>query len=275
MGSFSSLQGLLKVRLFCILSHLNYIYRLMKNIYFISDAHLSFKTDQFEKEKRKKLAAFLEYITADKETRELYILGDLFDFWFEWYHVVPKYWFPVLFQFKKMIEAGITVNFITGNHDFYTGSYLEKEIGIHCFNEHREFEENSKGFFVAHGDGYAKKDRGYRLLKRIIRSPLAIFLFKTFIPADLGMQIARWTSHSSRKLVKIKKKAWAEEYYKFAREKFAAGFDYVVLGHIHYPMIRDDEAGSKTYVNCGDWMTQFTYAKYDGRKLTLNRWQEK
>jgi len=235
----------------------------------MSDAHLSFKENGLEKEKRKKLAAFLEYIMADSNARELYILGDLFDFWFEWYHVIPKYWFPILYQFRKVIEAGITVNFITGNHDFYTGNYLEKEVGIHCFNEYREFERDSKRFFVAHGDGYAKKDRGYRLLKRIIRHPLAIFLYKTFISADLGMQIAKWTSHSSRELVKIKKAAWAEEYYKFAQKKFKSGFDYVVLGHIHYPMIKNDEG--KTYVNCGDWMTQFTYGKYDGSQLTLNR----
>jgi UDP-2,3-diacylglucosamine hydrolase len=175
----------------------------MKNIYFLSDAHLAFREDEIEVEKRQKLLAFLEYIANDRQADALYLVGDIFDFWFEWYHVVPKYWFPVLFRFRQLTEAGIKVYFITGNHDFYTGSYLEKEIGITCFNEYCEFERDSKRFFVAHGDGYAGKDRGYRLLKRIIRNPFSIFLYKTFISADLGMQMARWFSHSSRQLRKV------------------------------------------------------------------------
>ncbi len=239
-----------------------------KNIYFISDAHLAFKEDQAEKEKRKKLLDFLETISRD--AKALYILGDLFDFWFEWYHVIPKYWFPILFRLRTMVEAGIDIYFITGNHDFHTGRYLEEGIGINCFDTYREFTAGSKRFFVAHGDGCAKKDRGYRLLKKIIRSRVSKFLYRTLISADLGMQIAKWASCSSRKLVRIEKSAWAEEYYQFARGKFAAGFDYVLLGHIHAPVIRKEEG--KVYVNCGDWITHYTYGKYDGRSLTLNRW---
>lgn len=239
----------------------------MRNIYFLSDAHLAFKENDIEVEKRKKLLAFLEHVGNDRKAAALYLVGDIFDFWFEWYHVVPKYWFPVLFRFRQLMEAGIKVHFITGNHDFYTGTYLEKEIGVTCFNECCEFEKDSKRFFVAHGDGYAKKDRGYRLLKRVIRNPFSTFLYKTFISADLGMQVARWFSHSSRQLRKTKKSAWAEEYYRFAQKKFDQGFDYVVLGHIHYPMRK--EQGGKVYVNCGDWMNHFTYGKYDGKDLTL------
>jgi UDP-2,3-diacylglucosamine hydrolase len=245
----------------------------MKNIYFIADAHLSFKVDEKEKEKRKKLHDFLEYIMIKGEAKELYLVGDLFDFWFEWYHVVPKYWFPVLFQLRKLVESGITVTFIPGNHDFYPGSYLQKEIGLKCFKESCEFEINGKRFFVAHGDGYAQKDRGYRLLKRIIRSPVSIFLYKTFIPADLGMQLARWASKSSRELVNIDKAAWAEEYYRFAQQKFHDGFDYVILGHLHYPLVKEDNQKEKIFVSCGDWMTQFTYSKYDGQRLTLEYWE--
>jgi UDP-2,3-diacylglucosamine hydrolase len=241
-----------------------------KNIYFLSDAHLAFKENEAEKEKRKKLLEFLVYVRNDENAAALYLVGDLFDFWFEWYHVIPKYWFPILFQLRQIIESGIEVNFITGNHDFYTGSYLEKEIGIKCFNDHCQFSVNSKRFFVAHGDGYAKKDRGYRLLKKIIRNRLSIFLYKTFISADLGMQIARWFSHSSRKLVTIEKRAWAEEYYTFAQEKFKEGFDYVILGHIHYPMRKKEKM--KIYINLGDWIIHFSYAKYDGNTLTLHQW---
>jgi UDP-2,3-diacylglucosamine hydrolase len=247
----------------------------MKNIYFISDAHLAFKDNEVEQQKRKKLFDFLEYVRLEGDAQSLYLLGDIFDFWFEWYHVIPRYWFGVFYRLKRLIESGVEVYFITGNHDFYidSDSYLEKEVGIRCFNETMEFEVAGKRFFVAHGDGYAKKDRGYRLLKKIIRNRVSIFLYKTFIPADLGMQIARWTSHSSRHLVKIEKHAWAEEYYRFAQEKFNNGFDYVVMGHIHFPMLKENETDGKAYLNCGDWMTQFTYGKYDGQRLTLNRWE--
>jgi len=242
----------------------------MKSIYFISDAHLAFKENDGETEKRTKLLEFLDFIGKDKRTGALYLVGDIFDFWFEWYHVVPKYWFPVFYRLRRLIESGVSVNFITGNHDFYTGAYLEKEIGIACFNESCEFRVESKRFFVAHGDGYARKDRGYRFLKKIIRNRFSIFLYKTFVPADLGMQIAKWFSHSSRRLVKIEKSSWAAEYYTYARRKFEEGFDFVVMGHIHYPML--EEENGKIYVNCGDWMHHFTYAKYDGNKMTLEKW---
>lgn len=237
-----------------------------KNIYFISDVHLSFEKNEVEKLKRKKLIDFLNYIKDD--AAELYLIGDIFDFWFEWYHVIPKFWFPILFHLKKLIESGVIINFITGNHDFNPGDYLEKEIGIKCFKEQTDFMVDSKRFFVAHGDGYAKRDRGYRLLKRIIRNPLSIFLYKTLIPADIGVQLAIWTSNSSRKLKRIDKKSWGQEYYEFAKQKFNTGFDFVILGHIHYPMIR--EKNGKVYINCGDWISNFTYSKYDGKTLSLN-----
>lgn len=239
-----------------------------KKIYFISDVHLAFKEDDREKKKRKQLLDFLQ--TACQDANEIYILGDLFDFWFEWYHVIPKYWFPILYRLRKLVDTGVIVNFVTGNHDFFTGKYLEKEIGIHCFDSSREFSVGTKRFFVAHGDGLAREDRGYRFLKKIIRSRPAKFLYKTFIPADLGMLLARCTSCSSRKLVKIEKSSWIEEYYRFAQHKFNEGFDYVLLGHIHAPLARQEH--EKIYINCGDWIAHFTYAVYDGESLTLEHW---
>ena len=242
----------------------------MNNIYFISDIHLGFENSKNEQLKRINLHAFLEHI--EKDARELYILGDLFDFWFEWYHVIPKYWFPFLHRFRKMTEAGITINLIKGNHDFYLGEYLQKEIGLVCHSESSEFTLNHKRFFVAHGDGLARNDRGYRFLKKIIRNPASIFLYKTFVPADFGIQMAKWISVSSRSFPSKKKSSWSEEYFQFARDKFEEGFDYVILGHLHIPMIR--ETGEKIYINCGDWIRSFSYACYDQKNLTLNFWPQ-
>jgi UDP-2,3-diacylglucosamine hydrolase len=242
----------------------------MNNIYFISDIHLGFKNSEQEQLKRKKLHSFLEHIQED--ARELYILGDFFDFWFEWIHVIPKYWFGFLHQLRKMTEAGIKIHLIKGNHDFYLGDYLQKEIGLLCHSDSLEFTADHKHFFVAHGDGLARSDRGYRLLKRIIRNPASIFLFRTLIPADLGVQMAKLTSLSSRRIMSQKKLAWEEEYFKFAETKFQQGFDYVILGHLHIPQIR--ESGKKTYINCGDWIRSFSYACFDRKTLTLNRWDK-
>lgn len=238
----------------------------MKNIYFISDAHLQFWLPDIAQEQR--LQAFLNYIEAD--AGQLFILGDIFDFWFEWRHVIPRYYAGILSHFKQMIRSGIEIHFITGNHDFYAGQYLKNEIGIICHDEFAELEFSGKRFFLAHGDGLAKKDRGYRLLKKIIRNRFANFLFKTFVHPDLGMAIARLASRSSRKWRSNDKSSWAEEYAEFARQKLTAGYDYVLLGHIHYPMIREENG--KVYCNCGDWITEFTYGRYDGNELKLLRW---
>ncbi|MCK4835621.1 MAG: UDP-2,3-diacylglucosamine diphosphatase [Candidatus Aminicenantes bacterium] len=242
----------------------------MKNTYFISDIHLSFNDGEMEQKKRINLHGFLDFIQRD--AKELFILGDLFDFWFEWYHVIPKYWFPVLHHFKKLIDSGITINLIKGNHDFYPGKYLQKEVGIQCHDESHIFSIGNKKFFISHGDGLAKKDRGYRILKKIIRNPLSIFFYKTFISADLGIKLAKWTAHSNRTLIGKKKNYWSEEYFQFARDKFEEGFDYVILGHLHVPTIRKEK--DHIYVNCGDWISEFSYALYDTHTLSLNHWNQ-
>jgi UDP-2,3-diacylglucosamine hydrolase len=240
----------------------------MKKIYFISDVHLAFQETPGEADKRKKLIGFLHHLHHN--AKELVIVGDFFDFWFEWYHVVPKYWFPILHLLRNLVDAGISVTYVAGNHDFFMGTFLQREVGIACRSDDYTFVVDSKRFFVAHGDGLAKKDHGYRLLKRILRHPISNFLYKTLIPADLGMQVAKWTSHSSRRLKFIDRRQWSEEYHRYARDKFAEGFDFVVLGHLHYPMHREE--GGKVYINCGDWINHFTFGVYDGRTLLLQKW---
>lgn len=246
--------------------HLNF----MKSIYFISDVHLAFNLTEDEQKKRKTLHSFLEFVHENAD--QLFILGDLFDFWFEWNHVIPKYWFPVLMQFRQMIQDGVKISLVRGNHDFVLGEYLEKEIGIRSLGESHELSLDGRRFFMAHGDGLAKRDRGYRLLKKLIRNPVSIFLYRILIPADLGMQLAKWTSQSSRRLIDKKKQDWGEEYFQFARQKFRSGFDYVILGHLHIPILRRE--GSNIYINCGDWISEFTFARFHQGILSLHRWDE-
>ena len=240
----------------------------MKNVYFISDIHLSFNDSVNEQKKLRYLHSFLDNINTDAEA--LFVLGDLFDFWFEWYHVIPRYWFPVLHHFRNLIDSGVDIHLIKGNHDFYLGNYLQEEVGIHCHDQSYVFSLNDKKIFISHGDGLARKDHGYRILKKIIRNPLSIFLYKTFLSADLGIMLAKWTSRSSRSLMQKKKKYWSDEYFQVARKKFEQGFDFVILGHLHVPEIRKQEP--HVYVNLGDWINEFSYALFDGDSLSLHTW---
>jgi UDP-2,3-diacylglucosamine hydrolase len=241
----------------------------MGSIYFLSDVHLAVHENELETRKRTNLLQFLEGI--DGKAESLYILGDLFDFWFEWYHVIPKYWFPVLSALKTLNDHGVKVYLLPGNHDFVTSEYLERNIGIRQLPESHEFVAGGKRFYLAHGDGLAKRDRGYRLLKRIIRSRASIFLFRTFISADLGVQLAKWISRSSRELRQIDRSAWNEEYFDFARSLFSEGIDYVLLGHLHQPLEREENG--RKYINCGDWLREYSYARFDGKDLRLYAWE--
>lgn len=233
--------------------------------YFLSDLHLSFWPDDFEIAKQNKLFAFLN--TLEQPCRIVF-MGDLFDFWFEWYHVVPKYHFRLFHKLRNLIESGSEIHFVTGNHDFYYDKYFSDEIGMICHDETMELNLDGKKIFIGHGDGYAKKDSGYRLLKKIIRNKISIFLFKTFIPPDLGLKIAKITAESSRKYRQIPHSEWGEEYYQWAKNKFSAGYDFVLLGHIHYP-VRKEENG-KVYINTGDWQKYCSYAVYENGELELN-----
>ena len=241
----------------------------MKNIYFISDIHLSFFEDEFEQKKKEKLIRFFRFIAEDAS--DLYLLGDVFDFWFEWYFVIPKYHFEVFYELRKLIEKGVKVHYVTGNHDFYLGDYMHDEIGIDCIDECTDFIVAGKKFFVAHGDGYAKSDGNYRILKKILRHRISNFLFKTFIPPDIGIKIAKLASGSSRKLRKVDRGYWSKQYLEFAEKKLSEGYDFVLLGHLHFP-VRENISG-KTYINTGDWINYYSYARFDGKELSLENFE--
>lgn len=232
--------------------------------YILSDIHLSFWPDDFEINKQNKLFSWLDSIESPCR---IVFLGDLFDFWFEWYHVIPRYHFIFFHKLRKLIDAGSEIHYVTGNHDFHLGKYFTEEVGLICHVDEMELNLDGKKIFLGHGDGYAKDDKGYRILKKIIRHPWSIFMFKTFIPPDLGLRIARFTANSSRKHRNIPRSQWGEEYFNWAKSKFSEGFDFVLLGHIHYPVRREENG--KVYVNTGDWQSYRSYAVYENGKLEL------
>jgi UDP-2,3-diacylglucosamine hydrolase len=236
-----------------------------KKAYFFSDVHLGLGPDKKEREKESRLVGFLEGISQD--AGEIYIVGDLFDYWFEYKTVVPKGYFRLLAKLAELRERSIRIFFIAGNHDYWMKDYFRDEIGIEMHHEPLQTEILGKRFYIHHGDGLLKKDIGYKILKKILRNRFNIALFSLIHP-DLAGLIARWSSRTSRRYTSSKKYEDADMTL-FAGEKISEGFDFVIMGHNHIPSC--SPCGGGYYVNLGDWITENTYAVFDGNKIELKK----
>lgn len=229
--------------------------------YFISDAHLG--AGKNEEMKYKKLISFLDFI--NKKNTTLFIIGDLFDFWFEYKYVIPYENFSILCQLKKMIETGVQIKYITGNHDFGIGRFI-KSMGIEIYRDPISISLKSKKFYIAHGDGLLNADYGYKILKKILRNPLNIWLYRLIHP-DIGMTVANFCSNLSRNK---KNKSFNDKYINFAKNKFKNGIDFMIFGHTHLPFEFTDQ--EKKLINIGDWINHFTYGYFNDDNLELKTW---
>ena len=233
--------------------------------YFISDLHIDSRIDDEEREKQSRILRFFEMVKRD--ATHLYIVGDLFDFWFEYKQVIPKKYFIFLHRLKNMTEQGIEIHYLAGNHDFALGHFFNENLGIKTYYNDNQFELSGKRFYLFHGDGVARRDVGYRVLKRILRSSLNQRIFRWIHP-DWGIPFARLVSGSSRKYTNQMNHLRDEgDYIAFAEKKFDQGFDYVLMGHRHNPLchVRDRHK----YINLGDWISLFSYAEFNGKDLCL------
>jgi len=238
----------------------------MEKIFFISDVHLGMETDA-ENEKESALLEFLDAIA--KPGNRLFILGDLFEFWFEYNFVIPRRHFHILAKLDEIARRGVRIDYIIGNHDFWIDHFFEETLNITVHQHPLQTDIDGKRFFIAHGDGMAKSDRGYRLLKRILRNRFNIFLYRMIHP-DLGFRLALFFSRLSRG--QNNDNRFAEEYVSAAREQFQKGFDFVIFGHTHHPyQLREDH---RLYINTGDWITHFSYAVFENGELNLMYWKE-
>lgn len=236
-------------------------------VFFISDVHLGLGDRQAERQKEDRLLAFLQEILP--QTEELCILGDLFDFWFEYATVIPKGFHRTLTAIQAFTDRGIPVHYIAGNHDFWMNDFFQKELGVRLYLDPCELILGGKRVFLHHGDGLAPRDVGYRLIKPILRNRLAIRLYRLLHP-DIGVRIARGSSRTSRTYTANKDYGEEEGLLEFATKKVAEGADLVVMGHRHRPHI--EQIGKGTYINLGDWITYHTYAVLDGGTATLKIW---
>jgi UDP-2,3-diacylglucosamine hydrolase len=239
----------------------------MRKTYFFSDAHLGIGTRAEDRGKESSIIRFLDSISRDAE--QLFIVGDLFDYWFEYKTVVPKGYVRLFAALAGLADAGVAVTYVAGNHDFWLRSYFRDELGMEVCLDPIEREIHGKRFYIHHGDGLLTGDTGYRILKRILRNRFNIFLFSLLHP-DLAASIARWTSRKSRQ--HTSQRSFEEgDMLDFAEKKIEEGFDVVIMGHNHIPDLRN--IGSGVYVNLGEWMGENTYAVFDGKRVRLAKWE--
>ena len=238
-------------------------------IYFASDFHLGTGTYAQIREREARLVRWLDTIKTD--AYEVYLMGDVFDFWFEYKTVVPKGYIRFLGKLAELTDSGIKLFIFKGNHDMWMFNYFEKELGATIISDELEIERNGKKFFLHHGDGLGSGDLFYKILKKFFRSRFCQWLFARIHP-NFGVGIANSWSGRSRKtnqkrLHKIAKSQ--DSLLICCRDLLQRHFyDYMIFGHKHFPadIKLNDQS---TYVNLGDWVKTNSYAVFDGKKLEL------
>lgn len=241
-----------------------------KKVYFLSDFHLGAPDAASSLVREKRIVAFLK--EARKDASHIFIVGDLFDFWYEYKTVVPKGFTRLLGQLADMSDEGILLYFFIGNHDMWMKGYFEAELSAPVFYEPQEFTFNNKKFFIAHGDGLGPGDRGYKFIKSIFRNRTCQWLFGVLHPS-MGMSIANYFSRKSRQATGQSDAEFLGEDREwlivFSREMLKTKkFDYFIYGHRHLPMDLTLTSDSR-YINLGDWITYFSYAVFDGADVQL------
>ena len=245
-----------------------------KKIYFASDFHLGSPSFEESLVREKKVVRWLNSIESD--VCELYLLGDVFDFWFEYKHTAPRGYTRLLGKLSELADKGVKIHLFTGNHDMWIFDYLPQEIGLELYREPVDVEMNGKRFFIGHGDGLGPGDLGYKFIKRFFANKMCQWLFKWIHP-DIGISMANFWSKTSRNAGQGEEKKflgqdeeWLIIYAKEQLQK--THYDYFIFGHRH--IVIDVEIAERSqYFNLGDWITHFTYAVFDGSDMSLKKFE--
>ncbi len=239
-------------------------------IFFLSDFHLGAPNAKDSLVREKKIIAFLNSI--QNQATEIFLLGDTFDFWFEYKYVVPKGYVRLLGKLAELSDRGIKIHFFVGNHDMWMKDYFQKELNIDVYFEPKEFLLNHKKFLIGHGDGLGPGDKGYKFIKKLFRHPVAQWIFG-MIPPVIGIGLANYFSRKSRaqtgksnEVFLGEENEWLVQYCK--RKLETSFYEYFIFGHRHLPLhikLMDESS----YINLGDWIQYFSYAVYDGETVEL------
>ena len=245
-----------------------------KKIYFASDQHFGAPTAELSFPREQKFVAWLD--EAKKDASAIFLLGDLFDFWFEYKTVVPMGFVRVLGKLAESKDSGIPIYFFVGNHDLWMHDYFQKELNIPVYHDNKEFTFSGKSFLIGHGDGKGPGDKGYKRMKKVFTNPFSKWLFRWLHP-DIGVKLAQYLSVKNKLIsgaedVKFlgEENEWLVQYAK--RKLETNHYDYFIFGHRHLPMIIDVSENSK-YVNLGDWIGYFTYGVFDGETFELKEYK--
>jgi UDP-2,3-diacylglucosamine hydrolase len=245
-----------------------------KKIYFLSDFHLGAPTHALSLEREKRIVAFLDQALADAAV--IFIVGDMFDFWYEYKSVVPRGFTRLLGKLAAITDSGIPVHFFVGNHDMWMNGYFESELNIPVYHAPKDFEFNGKRFLIGHGDGLGPGDRGYKFIKKIFRNRFCRLLFGALHPRN-GIALANYFSRKSRQATGQTEehflgddKEWLIVYAKEVLQQ--QHYDYFIFGHRHLPLDVTLQPGSR-YINLGDWIRYDSYAVFDGENMALKYYQ--
>ena len=240
----------------------------VSKIYFASDFHFGVPDHVLSREREDLVVSWLEEIR--KDAAEIYLMGDIFDFWFEYAAVIPKGFIRFQGKLADLADSGIKITFFKGNHDMWMFDYFVKELGIQVISDELVLERNGKNFYLHHGDGLGPGDAKYKILKKIFRSGFCQWLFARIHP-NFGVGIAKKWSKYSRLQNNQKEefqdldKEWLVSYCKELLLK--EHYDFLIFGHRHLPL--DVALGESRYINLGEWMNFNSYAVFDGENLEL------
>jgi UDP-2,3-diacylglucosamine hydrolase len=241
-----------------------------KKVFFASDFHLGAPDEKSSKEREERIIRWLCEI--ENEAEAIFLVGDIFDFWFEYEKVIPKGFIRFIGKIAELRHKKIPIFFFTGNHDLWMNDYFTMELDIPVYHNPIELTIENKKILVGHGDGLGPGDQQYKILKKIFTNPICQWLFKWLHP-DIGIRIAHKWSRKSR-ITNLKKKEhefkgddeWLWAYCQQVEKN--KHFDYYVFGHRHLPL--DLPVGKKSrYYNLGEWVHQSTYGVFDGKKFEI------
>ncbi|MEJ7693994.1 UDP-2,3-diacylglucosamine diphosphatase [Daejeonella sp.] len=242
-------------------------------IYFASDFHLGVPDRASSREREDRLVRWLDVIKADAS--EIFLMGDIFDFWFEYRTVIPRGFIRFQGKLAELSDSGIKITFFKGNHDMWMFDYFGKEMGIDVVSDELILDRNGKKFYLHHGDGLGPGDEKYKILKKIFRSKTCQWLFARLHP-NLGVGIAQRWSRSSRAQnarQEVFEDAEHEWLYTHSRDLLQNQYyDFLIFGHRHLPL--NLKLGESRYINLGEWLSFNSYAVFDGENLELKYFEQ-
>jgi UDP-2,3-diacylglucosamine hydrolase len=247
-----------------------------KKTFFASDFHLGIDMRHTSLERERRIVRWLRHVAPQAEA--IYLVGDMFEFWHDYKHVVPKGHTRILGTLAELRDGGLPIYFFRGNHDLWMDGYFEQELGIPVYNDPIQIQIGQKNFFIGHGDGLGPGDTGYKIMKKVFLNPFCRWAFRNLHP-DLGIQIALMASGKSRAATPDAEKAWMGEekewLWQYCLGKLKAGVepDFFVFGHRHLPIDRLLPNGRSRYINLGEWMWAYSYAEFDGEHMEIKYWE--